>query len=487
MTLGAETIAQGNGVQLSLRKKREMFRRVKVRESSASNDFFPFIMRQFKSVFTINGLPYLIFGRFRIQNESVEVEDEGLDPQGCSPKSSGTTLALPARESVVACHNLKIIPERLACYTPFAGFQSCKEITMKDLYYSEYIELDKILNSQHPKSFESMEKGNDEMLFIIIHQVYELWFKQILFELDLVRHIFIQDGINDNSDDMSKVVHKLKRIGKILELINQQVSILETMTALDFLEFRNVLLPASGFQSKQFRLIEAKLGLKMEQRYKTEYYKHTRRGSLSESDLQEVNQAESESTLKELIIKWLERMPYLDERYWKEYKRSTPQSGSVDKQVTESDPGDRHKFWVDYRIAYQNSLSENEAGRLRDFDKVFFEEGRGDVPPAAMQAALFITIYRNLPIFQMPFELLNTLSEIDELLSNWRYRHFMMVRRMIGLRVGTGGTSGAGYLEGTLSQHYAFREITEVATFLIERSKRPVLPNALKEKVSFNL
>ena len=167
--------------------------------------------------------------------------------------------------------------------------------------------------------------------------------------------------------------------------------------------------------------------------------------------------------------------------------RSTPQSSSVDKQVTESDPRDRHKFWVDYRIAYQNSLSENEAGRLRDFDKVFFEEGRGDVPPAAMQAALFITIYRNLPIFQMPFELLNTLSEIDELLSNWRYRHFMMVRRMIGLRVGTGGTSGAGYLEGTLSQHYAFREITEVATFLIERSKRPVLPSALTEKVSFNL
>jgi tryptophan 2,3-dioxygenase len=347
---------------------------------------------------------------------------------------------------------------------------------MKDLYYSEYIELDRILNSQHPKSFESMDKGNDEMLFIIIHQVYELWFKQILFELDLVRHIFIQEGINDNSDDMSKVVHKLKRIGKILELINQQVSVLETMTALDFLEFRNFLLPASGFQSKQFRLIEAKLGLKMEQRYKAEYYKHTRRGSLSEADLQEVNQAESESTLKELIIKWLERMPYLDERYWKEYK-----------QVSESNPVDRHKFWVDYRNAYQNSLSENEAGRLREFDKVFFEEGRGDVSPAAMRAALFITIYRNLPIFQMPFELLNTLSEIDELLSNWRYRHFMMVRRMIGLRVGTGGTSGAGYLEGTLSQHYAFREITEVATFLIERSKRPVLPSALTEKVSFNL
>jgi tryptophan 2,3-dioxygenase len=347
---------------------------------------------------------------------------------------------------------------------------------MSDLYYSDYIELDKILNSQHPKSFSSLEDGNDEMLFIIIHQAYELWFKQILFELDLVRRIFIRGRINDNSDDMSRAVHRLRRIVKILELVNQQVGVLETMTALDFLEFRNHLLPASGFQSKQFRLIEARLGLKMQQRYKSEYYKATRRGSLSEADLQEVDRAESESTLKELIAEWLERMPFFDEAYWREYRRS-------------SEPNDdgRHPFWVDYREAYQKSLSQYETGRLAEFDRVFFDEGRGDVSPAAMRAALFITIYRNLPIFHMPFELLNTLSEIDELLSNWRYRHFMMVRRMIGIRVGTGGTSGAGYLEGTLSQHYAFREITEVATFLIERSRRPSLPNALKEKVSFNV
>ena len=347
---------------------------------------------------------------------------------------------------------------------------------MEDLYYSDYIELDKILSSQHPKSFESLKEGNDEMLFIIIHQVYELWFKQILFELDLVRHIFIRDRINDNSDDLSRVVQKLKRIGKILELINQQVSVLETMTALDFLEFRNVLLPASGFQSKQFRLIEAKLGLKLEQRYKKQYYKATRRGSLSAADLREIDMAEHEPRLKELIIRWLERMPYLDEQFWNDYKQSS-------EPVRE----DRHKFWADYREAYRNSLSQNEEARLAEFDKVFFDEGRGNISPAAMRAALFITLYRNLPIFHLPFELLNTLSEIDELLSNWRYRHFLMVRRMIGLRVGTGGTSGSGYLEGTLSQHYAFREITELATFLIERSKRPALPTALKEKVSFNL
>src|SRR6185436_9441604 len=194
-----------------------------------------------------------------------------------------------------------------------------KNKTTNSLYYSDYIELATILNSQHPRSFERMEAGNDEMLFIIIHQAYELWFKQIIFELDLVRNIFIQDRINENTPDMSNVVHKLKRVVKILELLNQQVSVLETMTTLDFLEFRNYLLPASGFQSKQFRLIEAKLGLKMEERYKKEYYKQI----LSESDSEEVDKVERESTLKELIIKWLERMPYFDDKYWVDYKSTS--------------------------------------------------------------------------------------------------------------------------------------------------------------------
>jgi len=344
---------------------------------------------------------------------------------------------------------------------------------MDDLYYSDFLELDKILNSQHPRSFEKMEDGNDEMLFIVIHQAYELWFKQILFELDLVRSIFLKDKINENSSDMSNAVHKLKRIVKIMELLNHQVGVLETMTALDFLEFRNYLLPASGFQSKQFRLIEAKLGLKMEERHKKDYYKSSRRGSLSENDMQEVTLVEGEHTLKQLIIKWLERTPFFEEGHWEEYVSTS--------NATEN------KFWADYRTIYQGGLSENESGRLAEFDRVLFKDGRGDLSPRAMQAALFITIYRDLPVFQLPSALLNTLSEIDGLLSNWRYRHFSMVRRMIGIRTGTGGTSDAGYLEGTLSQHYAFREITEVATFLIERSKLPVLPNVLKEKVSFRI
>ena len=86
---------------------------------------------------------------------------------------------------------------------------------MDDLYYGDYIELDTILNSQHPRSFTKMEDGNDEMLFIIIHQAYELWFKQVIFELDRVRRIFIGGAINDNAGEMGAAARKLKRIVKI--------------------------------------------------------------------------------------------------------------------------------------------------------------------------------------------------------------------------------------------------------------------------------
>lgn len=344
------------------------------------------------------------------------------------------------------------------------------------LYYSDYLELEKILNSQHPRSAHVKQGADDEMLFIVIHQAYELWFKQIIYELDLVRHVFSQDNINDNSADMSNAVHKLKRIVKILELLNQQVEVLDTMTPLDFLEFRNFLLPSSGFQSMQFRLIEAKLGLKMDQRYKADYYKHTRPGGFSQADFEKINQAEAESTLKDLVVRWAERTPFFDNSLWTAYESLYP-----------GDANEGHKFWHDYKKIYEESLSSNEKGRLNELDKVFFKEGRGEFPVAAMRAVLFIQLYRNLPIFQLPFELLSVLINIDELLSNWRYKHLLMVRRMIGMRVGTGGTSGAGYLEGALSQHYIFKELTETSTFLVERSRLPELPKAVKEKMSFNL
>lgn len=339
-----------------------------------------------------------------------------------------------------------------------------------DLYYSDYLELEKILKSQHPKSLGA----TDEMLFIIIHQAYELWFKQIIYELDIVRNIFSKDSVNDNAGEMSIAVHKLKRVVKIFEVINQQVNILETMTPMDFLEFRNLLQPSSGFQSLQFRIIEAKLGLKMEHRYKSEYYKNIRAGGFNAEDYEAITNVEKEATLKELIVKWAERTPFFNEALWGEYQSLYPIEEGM------------QKFWSDYKQVYASSLSKVEQKQLDELERVFYKEGSGDFSMNAMRAVLFIMMYRNLPIFHLPFELLTTLIDIDELLSRWRYRHMLMTRRMIGMRVGTGGTSGAGYLEGALRQHYIFRELNEVTTYLIERSKLPELPNAVKEKMSFN-
>jgi tryptophan 2,3-dioxygenase len=342
----------------------------------------------------------------------------------------------------------------------------------EQLYYTDYLELDKILDSQHPKS----DLKTDEMLFIIIHQAYELWFKMVIHELDRVREIFAADNVNDNAGEMSIAVHKLKRVAKIFEVINQQVNILETMTPMDFLEFRDLLVPSSGFQSLQFRIIEAKLGLKMEQRYKANYYKNTRPGGFNQQDYETINTVESEANLKGLLIKWAERTPFFDESLWRDFQSQFPVEDGL------------QKFWSDYKQIYKGSLSGSvELRQFDELERIFYKEGLGEFSVGAMRAVLFIMLYRNLPIFQQPFDLLTTLIDIDELLSQFRYKHMLMARRMIGLRSGTGGTSGAGYLEGALRQHYIFKELTEISTFLVDRSHLPGLPKSVKEKTSFNV
>jgi tryptophan 2,3-dioxygenase len=104
-----------------------------------------------------------------------------------------------------------------------------------------------------------------------------------------------------------------------------------------------------------------------------------------------------------------------------------------------------------------------------------------------MGAALFIMLYRDYPIFQNSYQVLDALIEIDHLMSNWRHKHLIMVRRMIGMRVGTGNTSGAGYLEGALNKHFIYKDLSGLSTYLIERSKIPALPKSLIEKLGFSL
>ena len=343
----------------------------------------------------------------------------------------------------------------------------------KPVYYGEYLQLDKIINAQHPVSFEQgKEPAHDEMLFIIIHQAYELWFKQILFEIGSVIDVMSKPSLNDNSPELQTVVHRMNRVVTILKVLVHQIDILETMTPMDFLDFRDMLRPASGFQSWQFKILEARLGLKFEQRHGQQYYV----SQLKQEDIDIIKNAESEPSVIQLINNWLERMPFFDEHsYWKNYQRSGENS-------------EAHPFWADYESIYNGSLSEGEKNNTAFFKNIFFDADHTEraLSPAACRSALFIMLYRGYPMLELPFQLLDTLLEIDNQLGNWRYRHINMVRRMIGTRIGTGGSTGAGYLQGAMDKHYIFKEISQLNSFLIDRRKLPALPKELTEKLGYN-
>ena len=348
--------------------------------------------------------------------------------------------------------------------------------TQKEQYYSDYLVLDRILDAQFLESDARSMHAHDEMLFIITHQTYELWFKQIRYELNSILKIFSRTQVNDNTGDLQIVNQRMTRIAEIWKILVDQVRILETMTPMDFLDFRSLLAPASGFQSYQFRQLEAALGLRMQQRHQQAYYKH----QLKSEDLDKIQNLEKEPSLFEALDRWLNRFPFWNvDKYWADFK------------VPEGADGDLHPFWASYKQIYLQNLADQERVTIRakDFDHLFFGGANRDIrlSPAACRAVLFITIYRDYPILQLPFQFLDKLLQIDELMSNWRYRHMIMVRRMIGMRTGTGGSSGAKYLKGALESHLIFADLVGIATYLIPRHRLPNLPNQIKEHLLFRL
>ena len=351
-------------------------------------------------------------------------------------------------------------------------------------YYGSYLAVDKLLGLQAPLSLvEGKLHAHDEMLFIIVHQTYELWFKQILHELHACCEVLQQpSAVDDNGPAKNVVVHRLKRIVEIWKLLNHQVDVLETMTPLDFLDFRSSLEGASGFQSTQFRQIEATLGLRMENRFRPGYYKHTEMGGFNPEDYRTIVEAEKTTTLLQLVEQWLVRMPFFQKSFWEDWDDSSKGDAPAEPTTNQS------SFWNRYRKLYEASLSDRDekADLLGKFDETFFKTGAGDFSPVSLRAALFIMLYRDEPLFRLPFALLNTLIEIDEQIGNFRYRHLQMVRRMIGTRIGTGGSSGEQYLQGAVNKNYVFKELAGIITFLIERRNLPQLPERLHAALRFS-
>jgi len=244
------------------------------------------------------------------------------------------------------------------------------------LNYSSYLHLPELLGLQEPRS-EGPE--HDEMLFIVIHQVYELWFKEVLHEVDYAAGLL-------ESGNLPKAAHTLKRILTIMKVLVSQLDILETMTPLEYLTFREQLEKGSGFQSFQFREFEMVLGYKRE--FMVEHF--------PQAEVQERLRARFEApTAWDALLRCLagEGIP-------------VPQD-QLNRDVTQK------------------------------------------VEPSEALQDVLMDVYRNHPRLT---EILERFVDLDEGLMEWRYRHVKMVERTIGMKRGTGGSSGVGYLRATLNE-----------------------------------
>jgi tryptophan 2,3-dioxygenase len=251
-----------------------------------------------------------------------------------------------------------------------------------------------------------------------------------------------------------------------MKVLVEQINILETMTPLDFLDFRDMLRPASGFQSVQFKVLETILGLRIENRHGREYFLT----QLRPDDVAQIREVEKRTPVTVLMNRWLERMPFFDHHdLWPEHNPSA--------------------FWMEYRQAYADSLGEGEKQMLAHFDNMLMDDGflepHRTLSTKARRAALFINLYRDYPMLQLPYRLIDSLLELDELMAIWRFRHVNMVHRMIGHRVGTGGSSGKDYLRSALDKHYIFQEYAELTSLLIDRQRVPRLTPALEKRLGY--
>lgn len=352
------------------------------------------------------------------------------------------------------------------------------------LYYGSYLKLDRLLSCQEMESAKLGRPAHDEMLFIVVHQAYELWFKQILFELDAVQEIFAAQPVHDR--DVGRASRALGRVQEILKLLVHQVDVLETMTPLDFLDFRELLYPASGFQSTQFREIETRLGLRRDDRLPFDRMAFDQR--LSEADRRKLEAVECRPSLSDQVEAWLERTPFVD---FGGYRFQETYRAAVSRMLG------RDIAYIERNQAISEEERQAELKRLASarerFDAIFdaarhrelHARGVWRLSLRALQAALFINLYRDEPALQVPFNLLSRLMDIDETMTTWRYRHAQMVQRMIGLKLGTGGSSGHDYLKAAAERHRVFGDLFALSTFLIPRSTLPDLPDPVRRAMAF--
>ncbi len=269
----------------------------------------------------------------------------------------------------------------------------------EQLSYSSYLEVAELLDLQHP---QSSPPHHDELLFIIVHQTYELWFKELLHDLDAVVANLQRASANPESrDEVYEAARLLRRCTEITRVLVEQFTILETMLPTHFLAFRDKLEPASGFQSEQFRELEFLCGLKDAKMLA--YHKPTPEAH------RRLERRLREPSLHQVFFEALRAMGTLP----------APEPGTSQEQEFET------------------------------------------------RSRAILSLYKNEQHYRYWIDVCERLTEFDELVVSWRLRHIQLVERIIGIRMGTGGSAGASYLQHTLDKKF-FPELWEARTLLTE-------------------
>jgi aminocarboxymuconate-semialdehyde decarboxylase len=267
------------------------------------------------------------------------------------------------------------------------------------LTYSSYLRVPELLGLQHP---QSLPTHHDELLFILVHQTYELWFKELLHDLDaVVANLQRAGAAGQSRDEVYEAARLLRRCTEVTRVLVEQFTILETMLPTHFLAFRSLLEPASGFQSEQFREIEFLCGLKDEKMLR--YHRPTPEAYAS------LKRRLEEPSLRDVFFGALQAMG----------KLAPASDGATEKERFEARARAVHELYKDEQ-------------HHRDW-----------------------------------IDVCERLTEFDELVVSWRLRHIQLVERIIGIRMGTGGSAGASYLKLTLDKKF-FPELWEARTLLTE-------------------
>ena len=355
----------------------------------------------------------------------------------------------------------------------------------KQAAYWSYIRVKELLSLQGGLNDKEDELTNDEVLFITVHQVFELWFKLVMREMVGFRNLFKKPV---HEQELAGAVHGCQRITTILRRCVDHFEIMETLSTREYLAFRDKLTGASGFQSAQMRQMEILMGLDDSERISLgageNYMQALREADGSASDaLQRVqSQLDDEPSIKAVINDWLYRTPI---------DGSGPDDDGDEAAVERfiATYAEAHAKEVD--IACKTSLArtavefDTELVRKRyESEKAALQEWltNGDGADGAKRkrvraAILFIISYRELPLLAWPRELIDSIIEMEQHFTIFRQRHARMVERIIGRRTGTGGSAGVDYLDNTALEYRVFKDLWTVRTFQMREQASPKLQN----------